>query len=183
MSARASCGVVVLLAVSPLLTTPAGAADEAIDGGTRVRIIRKGGQPQVVGRLVLRSPERLTVQTDAGRGIGILFNDVARVQVSAGRNRSKSAGVGALIGLVAAGAAYALYDGDCAGSDCARRFGLMAGPALVAGALVGSRMAPERWRDVDRVPDVGSWDRSQRFRVGLRAASGGGAQVTAALSF
>jgi hypothetical protein len=154
MSARASCGVVVLLAVSPLLTTPAGAADEAIDGGTRVRIIRKGGQPQVVGRLVLRSPERLTVQTDAGRGIGILFNDVARVQVSAGRNRSKSAGVGALIG-----------------------------PALVAGALVGSRMAPERWRDVDRVPDVGSWDRSQRFRVGLRAASGGGAQVTAALSF
>lgn len=182
MSTRSAVGIAVLAAVSSLLPVRANAAEDAVDTGTRVRIIRKGGQPLVVGRLVLRSPERLTVQTDGGRGVGILFNDVARVQVSAGRDRRKAAGVGALIGLVAAGAFYVTNDGDCSGGECAKRFALMAGPGMVAGALVGSRVAPERWRDVDRVPDVASLDRSRRFLVGL-APSRGGVGLAAAIAF
>lgn len=171
--------------LTTVLTAAAGPllADDAADAGTRIRLIRKGGQPPVVGRLVLRSPERLTVQTDGGRGMGVLFDQVARVQVSDGRDRAKWTVLGGLFGVVAAGAVYAFDNGDCAGSGCAKRFGLMAGPGLVAGAVVGSRVAPERWRDVDRVPDVASVDRTQRFRVAIGPTRDGGARVTAALSF
>lgn len=172
----------VLAAMTTLAAAPL-AADDSTDAGTRVRLIRKGGQPPVVGRLVLRSPERLTIQTDGGRGMGVLFDQVARVQVSEGRSRGKWTALGALFGVVAAGAVYAFDDGDCTGGGCAKRFGLMAGPALVVGGVVGSRVAPERWRDVDRVPDVASIERSQRFRVSLGPTRDGGARVTAALSF
>lgn len=183
MSASSSFRVAMLAALCTLAAGAATAADETIGSGTRVRIIRKGGQPHVVGRLVQRSPERLTVQTDEGRGIGVLFDQVARVQVSEGRDRKRGAGVGVLVGLVAAGAVYVSTDSDCTGGRCARRFGLMAAPAMVAGALVGSRVAPERWRNVDRVPDVASVDLSRRLRVGLAATPGGGARLTAAFAF
>lgn len=183
MHTRSALGLAVLVSASSLPADRAHGADEPMDAATRVRIIRKAGQPPVVGRLVLRSPERLTVQTEAGQGIGILFDQVARVQVSAGRNRKRGAGVGALIGLVGASAVYALYDGDCSGGECARRFGLMAAPSVVVGALVGSRVAPERWRDVDRVPDVVSLDRSRRFQLGLAPSRGGGVALAAAIAF
>jgi hypothetical protein len=182
MRARSTFGLAVLATLSTIAGA-ATAADDSTIAGTRVRVIRKGGQPPVVGRLVLRSPERLTVQTDDGRGMGILFDQVARVQVSNGRDRAKWTTLGGLFGLVAASAVYAIDDGDCSGSECAKRFGLMAGPAIVVGAVVGSRVAPERWRDVDRVPDVAAIDRSQRFRIALRPAAGGGARVVAALAF
>jgi hypothetical protein len=172
----------VLAALGAMAAGPVAAGDDSADSGTRIRLIRKGGQPPVVGRLVLRSPERLTVRTDGGRGMGVLFDQVARVQVSDGRDRAKWTALGGLFGLVAAGAVYAFDDGDCSGGGCAKRFGLMAAPGLVLGGVVGSRVAPERWRDVDRVPDVASLDRSHRFRLALGSTSGG-ARVTAALSF
>jgi len=172
----------VLVAAFTMAAGPSG-ADDSTDAGPRIRLIRKGGQPPVVGRLVLRSPERLTVQTDGGRGMGVLFDQVARVQVSDGRDRAKWTVLGGLFGLVAAGAVYAFDDGDCTGGGCAKRFGVMAGPGLVIGGVVGSRVAPERWRDVDRVPDVASLGRSHRFRVALGPTRDGGARVTAALSF
>ena len=182
MRTRSALGMAVLVSVSSL-SVRANGADEPMDASTRVRIIRKAGQPPVIGRLVLRSPERLTVQTDDGRGVGILFDQVARVQVSDGRSRKRAAGVGALVGLVAAGAVYAVDDGDCSGSECAERFGLMAGSSMVVGALVGSLVAPERWRDVDRVPDVVSLDRSRRFQIGLAPSRGGGVGLAAAIAF
>ena len=58
----------------------------------------------------------------------------------------------------------------------------MAGAGVAAGALVGLAAAPERWRTVDRVPDVTSLDRSQRFGLAIRPAPGGIAAI-ASLTF
>lgn len=149
-------------------------ADEDETPGTRVRVVKKGSNERVAGRLVARSPETLTVETGTGRGpVQIPYSQVARLQVSEGRNRGKGAGVGFLVGLVVAGAVYAATTSDCSEIDCGKRFALIAAPSAVVGTLVGLKMAPERWRDVDRVPDVTRLDRSPGLRLAVRPAPGG----------
>lgn len=182
MSARSSRVAAALVALS--MPFAAGAsADEPAWAGTRMRVVQKGGSPPVVGRLVQRSPQQLVVESESGRGrVTVPYAQVARLQVSEGRNRSKGVWVGVLVGLVVAGGAYAATTEDCSEGGCAERFAWMAGPAVAAGALIGLAAAPERWRTVDRVPDVTSLDRSQRFRLAVRPAPGGLA-ATAALSF
>jgi hypothetical protein len=170
-----------------VLTLTSMGAVQAADGpewqGTRLRVVKKGGSEPVVGRLVQRSPDQLTLETGSGRGrVQVPYAQVARLQVSEGRNRSKGVWVGVLVGLVAAGGAYAATTDDCSEGGCAERFAWMAGPAAAAGALVGLAAAPERWRNLDRVPDVASLDRSRRFRLAIRPTRSGVA-ATAALAF
>ncbi|HET9314369.1 MAG TPA: hypothetical protein VFQ51_02225 [Vicinamibacteria bacterium] len=181
MSARSCLAAATLTLALPLVSASGGAADEP--AGTRLRVVKKGGSQPVVGRLVQRAPDQLTLDTESGRGpVQIPYSQVASLQVSEGRNRSKGVWFGVLVGLVAAGGVYAATTDDCSEGGCAERFAWMAGSAAAAGALVGLAVAPERWRSVDRVPDVTSIDRSRRFRLALRPAPGGVA-ATAAFAF
>jgi hypothetical protein len=181
---KRSCRAAVLAAA---LSTPLGlsahAADEPALPGTRVRVVKKAGDERIVGRLVARSPERLSIEIEPGRGaVQVPYNQVARLQVSDGRNRGKGAWIGMLVGLVAAGGVYAATTSDCSEGGCAERFAWMAAPGMAAGALIGLAVAPERWKDVDRVPDVTLFAPSPRFRIAVRPAHGGVA-ATASLSF
>jgi hypothetical protein len=184
MSTRSSLAAAVMAAALPLVALPAdAAAQESMDRGTRVRVIRKGGQDSVTGRLVARGADLLAVET--GKGVGVVripYGQVARLQVSEGRHRAKGAGVGALLGLVAAGAVYVIAPRDCTGSDCAERFGLIAAPSIAAGALLGTFSAPEHWRTVDRVPDVTLFERS-RLQLAIGPPRGGGIRATVVLAF
>jgi hypothetical protein len=181
MSARPGRVAAVLAALSIPFGTYAYAEDEPM--GTRVRVVKKAGDARIVGRLVARSPEQLTIETVPGMApTSIPYAQVARLQVSEGRNRAKGAWVGVLVGLVVAGGVYAATTSDCSEGGCAERFAWMAGPSVAAGALVGLAVAPERWRDVDRVPDVTSLDGSRRFRLAVRPAAGG-VSATAVLAF
>jgi hypothetical protein len=168
MSPRSFARAAALVAVVPLLAgRPLHAEEEDAPTGTRVRVVKKTNE-KVVGRLAARSPERLAIETESGRApVQIPYSQIARLQVSEGRNRGKGAGVGVLVGLVAAGAIYAATTSDCSEIDCGKRFALIAGPSVAVGALVGLKVAPERWRNVDRVPDVTSLDRSPTLRLAV----------------
>jgi hypothetical protein len=181
MSERPTRVAAALLVLAMPFGRPALAAEEPASG-TRLRVVKKSGNEPVVGRLVQRSPEQLTMETESGRGrVQIPYAQVARLQVSEGRNRSKGVWVGVLVGLVVAGGAYAATTEDCSEGGCAERFAWMAGAGAAAGALVGVAAAPERWRTLDRVPDVTSLGRS-RFRLAVRP-SRDGVSATAALAF
>lgn len=184
MSARSSFAAAAMAAALPLVVLPAdGAAEEPVDTGTRVRVIRKGSDDHVTGRLVARAADRLAVETEPGRVIvRVPYDQVARLQVSDGRHRARAAGVGALIGLVAGSAVYVIAPRDCSGSECAERFALMAAPSMAAGALLGTAIAPERWRDVDRVPDVTLFER-RHLQLAVGPPRGGGLRATIVLAF
>lgn len=181
MSERSARVAAAFLALSTLLTA-AHAEDDPALAGTRMRVVKKGGNEQVVGRLVQRSPAQLVLDTEGRGRVTVPYAQVARLQVSEGRNRGKGVWLGVLVGLVVGGGAYAATTEDCSEGGCAERFAWMAGSAVAAGALVGLVAAPERWRTVDRVPDVTSLDRSRRFAVAVRPAPGG-VSATASLAF
>ncbi len=182
MSARSSRVAAALVALS--MPFAAGAsADEPTWTGTRMRVVKKGGSAPVVGRLVQRSPEQLTLETESDRRrVQVPYSQVASLQVSEGRNRSKGLWFGVLAGLVVAGGVYAATTEDCSEGGCGERFAWMAGAGVAAGALIGLAAAPERWRTLDRVPDVTALDRSRRFRLALRPVPRGVA-ATAAVAF
>ena len=136
------------------------AADEPgkLADGCRLRIQAPatGREGFLTGTLVAQDPGRLTMVVGDER-IVVDRGQVSRLETSAGRNRKKGAGIGALVGtavaggLVLAGASgVGCHESECfcSGSGCLTGLLILGVPAAALGATTGALVAPERWRSV-----------------------------------
>ena len=150
-------GVVSLVGLVCAFGSAALQAGDEPPPGTRVRI--QAGESRT-GVLVARDAEQLTLQVGGKEPPVIIpLRQVTGLEVSHGRGRRKAAGIGALVGLVAAGTlvlsgASGVGCGPddsecfCSGQGCVEAFLLIGVPAAALGAATGALVAPERWREV-----------------------------------
>lgn len=136
---------------------PAVAAQDTlkVESGERVRLTLESGR-NTVGVLVTQDRDslRIRLRPDAPP-VAFSRSGIAGVEASLGRHGH--AGTGALVGLVAGGAAGAALGGSCSGDFLCPGAGggalLLGGTGLLFGALVGIFVRSERWESV--YPDVG----------------------------
>ena len=138
-------------ALLALLLVMGVASAQTLPRGTRVRITPATPTQVVVGRLIAVNDSALVVRHDRG-DLTIPRSVIQRLEVSPGTSRRRSAGRGALFGLVLGGViGFAWGSMDCSGFWCfspneAAALGATTGVAAGSflGLVVGSF---ERWRD------------------------------------
>jgi hypothetical protein len=142
----------LLLAALSALARGVSAQDTlAIERGERVRLTLSSGRSAVVGVLVTQDRDSLRIQPrpDAPP-VAFPRASVTVVETSLGRHGH--AGTGALVGLVAGGAAGAALGSSCSGDFLCPGTGggalLLGGTGLLFGALVGLFVRSERWESV-----------------------------------
>ena len=144
------------LLVALCALAPAVAAQDTlkIDPGERVRLTLESGR-STVGVLVTQDRDslRIRLRPDAPPA-AFSRSRIAGVEASLGRHGH--AGTGALVGLVAGGAAGAALGGSCSGDFLCPGAGggalLLGGTGLLFGALVGVFVRSERWEQVYENP-------------------------------
>jgi hypothetical protein len=141
----------LLVALSAL--APGAAAQDTlkIDPGERVRLTLSSGRSAVVGVLVTQDHDSLRVRPRADAPpVALPRASLAGVEASLGRHGH--AGTGALVGLLAGGAAGAALGSSCSGDFLCPGTGggalLLGGTGLLFGALVGVFVRSERWQPV-----------------------------------
>ena len=142
----------LLLAALSALARGVSAQDTlAIERGERVRLTLSSGQSAVVGVLVTQDRDSLRIQPrpDAAP---VAFPRARVTVVEASLGRHGHAGTGALVGLLAGGAAGAALGSSCSGDFLCPGTGggalLLGGTGLLFGALVGVFVRSERWESV-----------------------------------
>src|SRR6266850_233893 len=141
----------LLVALSALARGVAAQDTLAIERGERVRLTLSSGRSAVVGVLVTQDRDSLRVRPrpDAPP---VAFPRAGVTSVEASLGRHGHAGTGALVGLVAGGAAGAALGSSCEGDFLCPGTGggalLLGGTGLLFGALVGVFVRSERWESV-----------------------------------
>lgn len=138
-----------LLAAMLWLAAPVVA--QSVDGvsvGDRVRLHAPTTGIHV-GQVLDLSPESLTIATE-GSWRSFPVSELSRLEVSV--RQGSRAGQGALIGLGIAAAGWVLASRDSRGDlspgqGAALMFGLVGVPLTGLGALIGSRIRTDVWRD------------------------------------
>ncbi|HXL53814.1 MAG TPA: hypothetical protein VN945_11835 [Gemmatimonadales bacterium] len=125
-----------------------------IDPGERVRLTLESGR-STVGVLVTQDRDSLRIRPRPDAPPAAFSRSrIAGVEASLGRHGH--AGTGALVGLVAGGAAGAALGGSCSGDFLCPGAGggalLLGGTGLLFGALVGVFVRSERWEQVYENP-------------------------------
>jgi hypothetical protein len=141
-----------LLLVGLWVLAPAVAAQDtlSVEPGERVRLTLESGH-STVGVLVTQDRDSLRIRPrpDAPP---VAFSRSGITGVEASLGRHGHAGTGALVGLVAGGAAGAALGGSCSGDFLCPGAGggalLLGGTGLLFGALVGVFVRSERWEQV-----------------------------------
>jgi hypothetical protein len=136
-------------------------APAALQRDARIRVLPAlPADDWVVGRVDTYTPEAITLRTGGGSPIAVSMNGVRRLEVSRGRNRlawtAGGAAAGAVAGIVLTRATRTDDPADIGGVR-----GTADGIAntlvgMLAGAVLGYFVAPERWRAVS-LPVSGGW--------------------------
>ena len=145
--------VIMALTITPLWAQDARPA-ASVGPGDRVKVTTGDG---TLGGIISSVRDGiLTIQQSGGHAeTGIPITAVKRLQRAAGhRSRARSAGFGALIGVVGGAAAGLVSASSCGPDDflCSPGFNALGGAMLgaAAGAVVGAVISPPpRWIDAD----------------------------------
>jgi hypothetical protein len=126
--------------------------------GTRIRVTAGGTVAPIVGSyLETRSDTLVLIEESAGRGIWTLgFDQITKLETTTGQGRSNASYIkrGTIIGGLGVGLITGIYAATVDPSDSTRKFnkpatiGVGIAVGALAGALVGSRFAQERWREI-----------------------------------
>lgn len=163
--------VALLLGVAAVRSAVAQPADsqEPAVVGQRIRVTVLPTRERFVATLVATGEDHMTLRPEsASEGMDVAWNDVARLQLSQGKRRNT------LKGVLAGAAAWAATVGLMAAFDTLDESGLgeplVIGGYLATGAVVGSLIPTERWRDAPLPTGraAGGDSRGLRFRVAVR---------------
>jgi hypothetical protein len=126
--------------------------------GTRIRVTAATMVAPIVGSyLETRNDTLVLIEESAGRGIWTLgFDQITKIETTTGQGRTNANYIkrGAVIGGLGVGLLTGIYAATVDPSDSTRKFNKVAtigvgiGVGLAAGALIGSRFAQERWREI-----------------------------------
>jgi hypothetical protein len=144
-------------AVAPL-AAQSDLEDEVVELGMRVRVTAAPMEwVPITGQLVGLTPDSLLVlHPRRPRSVSVSTSDLSTLEISLGRARSRwstvGAGAGAVAGIVLTRAVVETEPDDPVGVHGTPDGIAYTMSGLVAGAVVGWLLAPERWR-LARLPD------------------------------
>lgn len=144
-----AAALLVSLVLAPAAPAQYTLSQVQLPTGARVRVTAPTLLPErVVGRVIARTPDGLAISKDQGRvQVSFAPEQIEMLEVSEGRQRLRWSVLGGLGGMVAGGSIGAWQGGRNDPSGFGAALGLIGGSmvGLLAGAISGAILAPERW--------------------------------------